>query len=300
MKPSFCISAIVLPLAVLCRNIGDVYTSHEKRHPSLDSLWTKESLAPNDISLHMRIGLAQENTHLIEGYLNEVSDPGSESFGKHWTPSRVARAFSPSPTAVAIVRQWLVDNGISTRTITSSASRGWLDLQIKVSEAEMLLKTKYFIYKHRLTGQTRIACDEYHVPKRLQTLIDLIMPTVHIDVPISLQTKKHEATSEMAVHSSQTDLIRCSHMMTPDCLRAIYGIPRGKSVFPGNSLGVVEYKKNVYHQEDLDLFFLNYSRNALGSKPVFKSIDGGLYESPVAPTGPQFQGEADLDVEYAM
>lgn len=44
----------------------------------------------------MRIALSQNNLHQAHDWLMEVSSPGSEAYGKHWSAEKVANAFAPS------------------------------------------------------------------------------------------------------------------------------------------------------------------------------------------------------------
>jgi tripeptidyl-peptidase-1 len=46
------------------------------------------------------------------------------------------------------------------------------------------------------------------------------------------------------------------------------------------------------------MFFANFSPSAAGSKPIFKSIDGGVAQTQNQSFG--YNGESDLDLEYAM
>ena len=58
---------------------------HEKRSGS--SSWSPKQGAKPDgrITLPVRIGLAESNLHLGDEALMKVSDPDSESFGKHYS-----------------------------------------------------------------------------------------------------------------------------------------------------------------------------------------------------------------------
>ncbi|KAF2674224.1 subtilisin-like protein [Microthyrium microscopicum] len=94
-------------------------------------------------------------------------------------------------------------------------------------------------------------------------------------------------------------LDRCDQAITPACLRALYGY--NESMAGGNaknSYGIVEYSPQSYNQQDLDKYFSNFSRPAMGSQPVLRPIDGGV----VLPANRSFNinGESNLDLEYAM
>ncbi len=94
---------------------------------------------------------------------------------------------------------------------------------------------------------------------------------------------------------------RQSRYITPDCLRALYqfgpGNPWNKPN-AANSYGIVEYTPEAYLASDLDMFFRNFSPSQVGARPIFDSIDGGVNQQQYKNFS--FNGEPDLDLEYAM
>jgi len=62
-------------------------------------------------------------------------------------------------------------------------------------------------------------------------------------------------------------------------------------------LHVVEYTPNSYHQDDLNMFFQNFSSDLVGASPFMYSIDGGALSTNYTFYN---NGESDLDLEYAM
>ena len=132
----------------------------------------------------MRVALTQSNLHKAEEYLMEVSHPDSPKFGQHWTAKQVAEAFAPKQESVDAVTEWLTNSGVAPERISGSQSLGWLKFDATVAEAEELLKTKYYLHKHIVTGKPHVACSEYHVPEHLQPHVDFITPTVHFDAKV--------------------------------------------------------------------------------------------------------------------
>lgn len=61
---------------------------------------------------------------------------------------------------------------------------------------------------------------------------------------------------------------------------------------------IVEYTPQAYLQADLDLFFANFSTKQVQRTPTLDSIDGGVDQT--TNIGFNFNGESDLDLEYAM
>lgn len=60
----------------------------------------------------------------------------------------------------------------------------------------------------------------------------------------------------------------------------------------------MEYTPQAFLQNDLDLFFANYSPSLVGHTPIFSSIDGGIAQN--ISESFDFNGESALDLEYAM
>lgn len=132
----------------------------------------------------MRFALAQSNLHKADEFLMEVSHPDSPNFGKHWTAKQVAETFAPSQESFDTVTAWLKNSGIAPERIRKTQSMGWLTLNATVAEAEDLLKAKFYLHKHSLTGKPQVGCSDYSVPGHIQPHIDFITPTVHFDTKI--------------------------------------------------------------------------------------------------------------------
>ncbi|EKG13511.1 Peptidase S8/S53 subtilisin/kexin/sedolisin [Macrophomina phaseolina MS6] len=296
---------------------------HEKRD-RLPAGWTKRSRLDSRAVLPMRIALAQRNLHKAYDYLYEVSNPASEKFGKHWSAKEVAETFAPSSETVDTVKSWLTDAGIAAGRVKTSQGLNWIEFDATVEEAEALLKTEYHVYHHSISGQPHIAAEAYSLPAHVREHVDFVYPTVHFDAKVQQPKKKRskrdsvptvkpgvahtigEAGSgslpKLGEHVNKddvaSDLAQCDHQIIPDCLRALYQFPEGSSANPENSYGIVEYTPQSYLPSDLDLFFANFSREQIGDRPIFDSIDGGVLQTIDASFN--YNGESDLDLEYAM
>lgn len=95
-----------------------------------------------------------------------------------------------------------------------------------------------------------------------------------------------------------TELENCDVNIVPDCLRALYEFPPNFEANPKNSYGIVEYTPQAYVPHDLDLFFANYSKAAVGSRPILDAIDGAVVQQSEMSFG--YNGESNLDLEYGM
>lgn len=243
---------------------------HERRE-RLPSNWRKNSKLQGDSFMPLRIALTQSNLHRADEFLMDVSHPESPNYGKHWSAKKVAETFAPSMETVTSVVNWLADYGISSDRVKQSQSLNWIHVNMTVSEAEQLLNAEYYEYKHSLSDESHIACDEYSVPEDIGRHIDFITPTVHFDAKIKNPKKRRSMDeNEIAIAKRQTasaaghkvqpgtgvklgspgdgslpkpggsvpfgtilnELKNCDVSIVPDCLRALYEFPAN---FPANS-----------------------------------------------------------------
>lgn len=182
--------------------------------------------------------------------------------------------FAPAQQAVDGVRDWLESSGIEPHRISQSANKQWIQFDAEVSEAEHLLKTKYYHYEHIPTGNMHVACDEYHVPEHLTNHIDYVTPGLkllgggrasngrHLNGRRSLMEKRgfrtkanhafsppifgknvSEILADLGLANTSTpatNLSTCDSMVVPECIMAMYNISRGDKAAAGNELGIFE------------------------------------------------------------
>lgn len=274
--------------------------------------WAKSRRLEAEKVLPLRIGLKQQNLDGLDDLLMFISHPDSPNYGQHWSPNRVVDHFSPSNSTVATVKDWLTYAGLSSNRLRHSVSKGWIEVNATVAEVEELLSTEYHVYTHT-SGVEQIGCHSYSVPEHVREHIDLIKPTVHFNHRAGSEPARmrKRTTDKLGYPSSfngpkttgkkpnvKPSLDTCDQFITPDCLRALYNINYKPVSTQKNSYGIVEFTPQAFLTGDLDLFFTNFSTSQVGSRPILVSIDGG-----VAQTQDQsfdFNGESDLDLEYAM
>lgn len=204
-----------------------------------------------------------------------------------------------SDETIASVKEWLLASGISSDKVQLSKGKNWLNFEASVDQAESLLNTKYHVYEHS-TGAPHIGCDEYSIPKHLKDRIDFVTPSLHFDTRVRDRTeklKKRQETPETGKQIGQPgswstphlgkyinknqfikELEQCDEQITPNCLRALYKIPKSTGKSKKNSYGIVEYTPQAYVPSDLDLFFANFSTKQVGDRPITDLIDGATVQ----------------------
>ncbi|KAK2629774.1 hypothetical protein QTJ16_000594 [Diplocarpon rosae] len=305
---------------------------HEKRGAP-PSKWARHSRLHPSTVIPVRIGLAQQNLHRAEEFINEVAHPESKSYGKHWSKQKVVDMFSPSRESIEAVREWLSSSGIDESRLQMSKSRTWITFNATTSEAERLLKAEYHLYRHE-AGHSHVACKQYSVPAHLVDHIDIVTPSIHFDQqlgnprrtmhhskappplrelnkrqPIKRQTNPQHgivgSPSDASnpkqgafVNNALMSLENCDTMITPACLQALYNSPPGSTAMRNNTLGVVEYTPQAFLQDDLDMFFKQFMPGMTATQPNINLIDGAIVQQTNKSF--QFNGESALDLEFAM
>lgn len=296
-------------LGVTKPTLRSSYILHEKRSHT-PSGW--DVLRRRDASsvLPLRFGLKQSSIDKLEDMLYDISHPDSSNYGNHWAPAQVTQTFAPSQETVEIVRGWLEGAGFGFDRVKLAPSRNWLEVNTTVEEAEHLLKTEYHVYGHK-SGKIHTACSEYHLPIHVSPHVDLVNPSIHFDAILGKRGSGATPAKTVGlpgvgifpkttgnISSILSRLENCDVMITPICLRALYGLNYSPLSTKKNTFGIVEYTPQAYLQSDLDLFFANFSSSLVGKSPEFVSIDGGVIQT--MQTGFNFNGESNLDLQYAM
>ena len=284
------VTVALLSGAAFAASVPSSYVVHEKRD-IIPPQWVKRSQAPRDIKLPVRIAITPRNAELGHDMLMDISDPRSKNFGRHWTAQEVADFFSPNPTTVNSVREWLSQSGIDSARHKLASSRGSIEFSADISEVEALLGTQYDIWEHSETGAVTVSCDEYHVPQHIKHAIDFVTPTIGIDSPLAAPFQKRGLRKRGAsitqplntpVPPSLSAVIKadplsnCDLGVTPDCVKALYDVPAPPDTpQPGNEMGIFECG-DVYDQADFNDFFTQFAPNIPnGTHPILQSIDGG-------------------------
>ncbi|KAI0477091.1 putative protease S8 tripeptidyl peptidase I [Xylariaceae sp. FL0804] len=312
MQSTFLAVLGLLGFAIAGTSVPATHTLHERRELS-SSRWIKRDRVAAHRQLPVRIGLAQSNLDKAHDYLMEVSDPTSAKYGQIWTAEEVVKTFEPADEAVEAVLDWLKGHGIEN--VTHSDNKGWIAFDHPASGVEALLYTEYHEYHDSISGNVLPACEEYHVPAKIQQHIDYITPGIKLMGPVKSEVtdlsgglQKRGRSRKSALHyktnweppqgsDPSSDLSTCDVTITPACVAALYHIPKATTADPSNSMGIFEAELQFWDQEDLNLFFANYTPYIhQGTHPIDHNIDGGVARTAnVSEAG----GEAMLDLELA-
>ncbi|KAL2147945.1 hypothetical protein VTI28DRAFT_3423 [Corynascus sepedonium] len=279
--------------------------SYRRLSSTAATRWQRGARAADDTPLRVHIAVAQSNISQAGSALLAISDPGSPYYGRHWSPSEVVRAFAPAAKDIAVVMKWLANSGIPSKRVSRSHGADQLYFDSTVGELNRILNTTYYHYTNVNDQEAQVACEDYHLPPSVASLIDYVTPTLphvsgrlpekrrrraRVDTPYAKRTR--DVTSSLAA-------VDCRKYTAPSCLREIYGIPaETRAPHPNNSFGVFQLAWVTWRPEDLDAFFNLFQPELVGRRPLVERIDGGYLQYDYNVTA--FNLEADLDFEYAM
>ncbi|KAF7976406.1 hypothetical protein HWV62_6805 [Athelia sp. TMB] len=284
---------------------------HEKR--ALEPVdWINVGRLQPDHVLPMRFGLTQQNIHLIDEMLTAISHPESPTFGNHMSAVEINAAFAPSRETLHSVIDWLAAAGISKERLRLAPNQAWVEVNATTAEVEELLNTEYHLYVHAETGAEQIGCHSYSVPAHISEHVDLIRPTVHFKhtpparssgnnlrkrISMHLAAQHPRPNSNIASASSANNaLAKCSQLITPDCVKALYKVNYTPTQSAKNSYGIVELSDDSYEAKDLDLFYKKYAPSLVKSRPKLIAIDDGKIVKNATSVD---HDESDLDIQYA-
>ncbi|KAF7335380.1 Subtilisin-like protein [Mycena venus] len=271
---------------------------------SVPAGWSLHRRADPEALIPLKFSLAQSNVDKLEAFLLDIADPQSPKYGQHWSPVRVKETFRPSSETVNTVHAWLTHEGVQADKIQLSPNGDILHLDVTIADAERLLQADYYEYSDE-DGSMHVGChDGYTLPEHVSMHVDFVWPTVHFDAPRSLSRRSASTSPPLwgrdGAGKTPIDNLAaiaaadCDTSVTLDCLRALYNFDFTPVSGDVNTVGVVEFGKNIYRAEELDLFFGTYRPDQVGNIPTLISVEGG------DPDAGGSEDEASLDIELMM
>jgi len=249
----------------------------------LPKKWTFSSECNDDTSITLTLAIKQENVDELHDELLKVSDPRSESYGKHWTFEKVHEFLQPSKESKNRIISWLKSNGIEESSVKELTPNGdFIRVTTDAKTANQLLNTKYGYWVHADSGKTHLRVkDDYFVPSDVSELIDFISPTLRF--PVEAHTNKIEliGTKDRATISADTTYV------TPSTLKSLYNLGDMKGGLSNDNYQVVaSFLEEWFNTDDLNQFwdFFEIDTTTVETMPDFQ------------PEG--YGAEAELDVQY--
>jgi tripeptidyl-peptidase-1 len=279
-------------------------------HP-VPSRWTNVGTPSADHMVRLTIGLKQSRFDELERHLNEgnwrpftgsskriirvssmltllatVSDPFHHRYGQHLSKAEVDELVRPSDEALELVHDWLLDHDVEQWELQYSAAKDFIKLSLPVAEVERLLDTKYSIFEH-VDGTRLVRTPEYSLPVHLHKHVSVITPTNQFlksdplsrDIRVKLDAERPPLPSFVPQPANSSVAAVCNFsLVTPDCLRTIYGTINYTAQVPGkNKVALTDYLGEVNDRSDVAQFLQLYRPEAAAAADQFAkiSIAGG-------------------------
>ncbi|KAE8350721.1 peptidase S8/S53 domain-containing protein [Aspergillus coremiiformis] len=284
-----------LPL-ILCSGVTAIVTTPrysvvERLHKIPDD-WTDIGTPPSSKLMKFQLTIHQEEASGLEQKVIDISTPGSSNYGHYMSREELRSMLHPSDVASQQVLSWLEAAHISAASIEAHAN--WITFTVSVSQAEQLLKTRFYTFEHKKSKATVVRTLKYSVPKEIRSFVQMIQPTTRFGhlvaqaMPPPLLGAAPVTLAELAAN--------CSSIATPDCLRELYGIPDSQPKSdPRNRLGVSGFLDQYARYSDFHRFLHLYAPNMTEQNFTVVLINGGLNLQHSS----EISSEASLDIQYA-
>ena len=288
--PSIFLAIAATRLVIAWTPLGD-YQLLEK----LDSVphgWSRGHAALPSQIMRFRIapkphGLDEFNQKMIG-----LATPGSPTYGQFMTRDQVKNLVRPAPEVSDTIRSWLIDEGIPESEIKDTGD--WIKFTVPVKQAEKIMRTKFYDFRHADSGTVKTRTMQYSVPDAIASFVETIQPTtffgqayVHVVDDTAARKRDFDPAAPGDCHSA----------VIPSCLQHLYSF-EGYEPSPesGSSIGVTGFLGEYANVKDLHTFYARYMPEALNSSFQFISINGGINDQSQDNAGK----EAGLDVQYAF
>lgn len=198
--------------------------------------WTQVGEAPKDHFLHFQIGLKPSDEGALEGQLLEISDPAHPRYKQYLSTEEVAALIAPSNLTQTLVENWLVEQKVE-KFMWHEPGRDWISANVTIQMAENMLQTKYFELVHDDSGTRVKRTTDFFLPLHLREHVEVIHPTTSF-----IQPRSHSARGNVSAVDKRSDFVQvrdennlphdCDTMMTPDCIRSLYGFTDVRHCMP--------------------------------------------------------------------
>ncbi|EJT99514.1 subtilisin-like protein [Dacryopinax primogenitus] len=254
--------------------------------------WTTSSRAPPDHLLRLQIGLRQADPTSLYDALANISDPRHVQYGQHLEKEQVEALVRPHPDASESIEAWLSHHGIPAGSVSRNGAGDWLSIEVPVHKAEHMLDAEYRIFEHE-DGSSIVRCSSWSLPADLYEHVEFIQPTTMF-ARLKPQRSFVHSVSPGIVLANPID---CSHYVTPDCIKELYGIGsyRPNSSAP-NHLGIAGYLESYANVNDTTFFYQEFAPKAFADDFTFsvELINNGFNDQSEMAASL----EGNLDVQY--
>jgi tripeptidyl-peptidase I len=247
---------------------------------------------------------------LIRFWWLTVSDPFHHRYGQHLSKAEVDDLVKPSDEALELVHEWLLDHDVEQWELQYSASKDFIKLSLPVADVERLLDTKYSIFEH-VDGTRLVRTPEYSLPAHLHEHVTVITPTNQflksdpMSKDIRVKAGSYPLPSLVPEPANSSVAAVCNFsLVTPDCLRTIYGTINYTAQAPDkNKVALADYLGEINSRPDIKQFLQLYRPEAAAAANEFEKISiagGPINDLNSTEITDQTGTEGNLDAETIL
>ncbi|KAF9892943.1 polynucleotide 3'-phosphatase [Aspergillus nanangensis] len=253
--------------------------------------WMAVQPAPPSKLMKFRLATYQERAGEFEQKVVDLSTPGHQSYGNHLAIRDIQEFLRPSDRVSGKLLSWLESEYVPSESIENHGN--WITFTVPISQAESILKTRFYEFHHEDSGQVTTRTLEYSVPEEVHPYVHLIQPTTRFGRFRSEAEKVH---LQPTTATGEDLTANCSSTINPGCLRELYRIHDGNPrPDPRNRLGISGFLEEYARYSDFQEFMKTYGPGQADANFTVISINGGLnLQNSSTPSS-----EASLDIQYA-
>lgn len=177
--------------------------------------------------IRLTFAVKQQNIDLLDDKLLSVSSTNSKHYGQLLSLKEVQELTDPKPVHMHAVIDFLASHGID-RSNTESSS-GFIRTTVTFEQAEKILSTKYYSYRHTFTGRIVKRCDQYELPDTIADILDFVSPTIDFPASIRIKTEQQQQQQQQSLQATTTTTTTQDdqqhqqvHNNNPSSLRSLY------------------------------------------------------------------------------
>lgn len=261
--------------------------------PGVPEGWTEDGAPPASTLMKFRMAIRNDRMAEFEQRTIDIATPGSRLYGHFMTREEVNNFLRPSDDAVRTIYSWMKSEHIPEDSIERHGN--WITFTVPLSRAEKMLDTQFHYFRNDVSQKADIRTFRYSVPKHVHAHVQMIQPTTRFGQP-SLQGApgSNYSAALVSFEGLEED---CSSVVTPRCLRRLYGIyDTIAHPDPKNKLGVSGFLDQYARYDDFHSFMRTYSPQNDEANFTVTSINGGLNEQ----NSSRSSKEAGVDIQYAL
>ncbi|KAB8260229.1 peptidase S8/S53 domain-containing protein [Aspergillus pseudonomiae] len=282
--------SLVLHLLVTALATEPRYSVVERLEKIPDN-WVDVGTPSPSKPIELQLAVHPEKVSEFEQRVIEISTPGNQNYGCHMSRDEIRNFLYPSDVAPQKVLSWLEAAHVPAASINNQA--GWLSFTVSISQAEQLLRTRFYIFEHKKSKATIVRTLKYSVPKEIRYFVQMIQPTTRFG---QLMPQAEPPLLQALPVTLKDPVAGCSSIVTPSCLRDLYGIPDSKpKPDRHNRLGVSGFLGQYARYSDFHQFLRLYAPNITDTNYTVALINGGLNLQDSV----EDSSEASLDIQYA-